>query len=247
MITIYGKNILIPYLLNRKVKSIDYIMVSHFDIDHVGGCIKVLENLNVENIILAEQIEKNDMYKKLLNIAQKKNVNLIYVKAGDEINIDSIKLKILHPQKEQILENAINNNSVVCKLEYKNFSMLFTGDIEKIAEEKIIDKYRNTNILDVDVLKVAHHGSKSSSIEQIIEKITPKVSIIGIGKNNKYGHPNKDVIGRLQNYGSRVFRTDENGEISIVVNTKGRFLIYTVMPNNKYFVNSLSLYMLLKQ
>lgn len=220
----YGENVVVPYLLDRKITKIDFLMVSHFDSDHAGGCAKVLETLDVANIILAEQIEKSDIYTEILSIAKKKNIKLIYVKAGDEINIDGMKLKILHPQKEQILENAMNNNSVVFRLEYKDFSMLFTGDIEKIAEEEIVDTYNNTNILDVDVLKVAHHGSKSSSIEEIIERVTPKVSIIGVGADNKYGHPNKDVLARLQNYGSRVFRTDENGEISIIVNRKGKIV-----------------------
>ena len=77
--------------------------------------------------------------------------------------------------------------------------MLFTGDIEAMAEEEIVKMYQNSNSLDVDILKVAHHGSKSSSIDEIVEKVTPKISIIGVGADNKYGHPNKDVINRLEN------------------------------------------------
>ena len=90
-----------------------------------------------------------------------------------------------------------------------------------------MEKYENSNILDCDVLKVAHHGSKSSSIQEILEKITPKIAVIGVGENN-YGHPNKDVLERLQNCGSRVFRTDLMGEIRIEI--KRKLKISTMLP-----------------
>ncbi|MBR3696933.1 MAG: DNA internalization-related competence protein ComEC/Rec2 [Clostridia bacterium] len=153
----YGEKVVIPYLLDHGISKIDYILISHFDSDHAGGFVKVLESLDIKNIILAEQIEKNDIYVKIISTARKKDINLIFVKAGNVLNIDNIKLTILHPQDELIIDNAMNNNSIVCKLEYKDFSILFTGDIENIAEEKILNIYKNTNILDVDVLKVAHH------------------------------------------------------------------------------------------
>ena len=88
---------------------------------------------------------------------------------------------------------------MTAKLVYSNFTMLFTGDIEAIAEEQIVKMYRNSNILDCDILKVAHHGSKSSSIDEIVNLVMPKVCVIGVGKDNSYGHPNKDVIARFEN------------------------------------------------
>lgn len=93
----------------------------------------------------------------------------------------------------------MNNNSIVCKLVYRNFSMLFTGDIEEMAEKQIISKYKNSKILHATVLKVAHHGSKTSSIQEFLELVKPKIALIGVGRNNNFGHPNKDVIKRLQN------------------------------------------------
>ena len=97
-----------------------------------------------------------------------------------------------------ISDNGINNNSILTKFMCRDFTMLFTGDIEEKAEKEILQKYKNSNILDCDILKVAHHGSKSSSIQEILEKITPKVAVIGVGENN-YGHPNSDVMKRLEN------------------------------------------------
>ncbi len=149
-----GKNTLIPYLLARRIKKIDYIIVSHFDTDHSQSYAKILPELTASRIFITEQIEENDLFKQIMAIAKEKNIKVTYVKAGDIINIDGVKFSILHPQKELITNNGMNNNSMVCKLEYKSFSMLFTGDIEKEAEELILNK----NIdLKADVLKVAHH------------------------------------------------------------------------------------------
>lgn len=112
----------------------------------------------------------------------------------------NVKLKILWPGQKQISENALNNNSIVVKLSYKDFSMLLTGDIEEIAEKKILEEYKNDlQILKSTVLKVGHHGSKTSSIPEFVEAVKPKIGLIGVGKNNQFGHPNQDVLERLKN------------------------------------------------
>lgn len=162
-----GKNTIIPYLLDRKIKKIDYIMISHFDQDHAQSCIKIIEELKVSNIILANQLEKNDLYNQIVKMAKNRKINLIYVKSGDKFNIDGIKLNILHPQKKLIEENSINNNSIVCKLEYNTFSMLFTGDIEEIAENLILSKNIN---LKANILKVPHHRFKNIIYNEIFRK-----------------------------------------------------------------------------
>ena len=104
-----------------------------------------------------------------------------------------------------ISDNGINNNSLMGKLVYNDFSMLFTGDIEEKAEKVISQMYKNTDILDCNILKVAHHGSKSSSIQEIVDMIMPQVAVIGVGENNGYGHPNVDVLERLKNLRSKNF------------------------------------------
>lgn len=109
----------------------------------------------------------------------------------------NVYIDILWPSKNQILENPLNNNSIVCKLNYYNFSMLFTGDIEEVAEKRILNEVNN-DILKSDILKVAHHGSKTSSIEAFIKAVNPNIALIGVGENNKFGHPNKEVIKRLR-------------------------------------------------
>ena len=99
--------------------------------------------------------------------------------------------------------------------------MLFTGDIEEIAEKQILEKYKNSNILQSTILKVAHHGSKSSSTQEFLEQVKPRIALIGVGEKNTFGHPNAGVLERLINMGTKIYRTDENGEISVFVNKNG--------------------------
>lgn len=197
----YGENVVVPYLLDRKMTKVDFLMVSHFDSDHCGGLFAVLENLKVDTIVIGKQGEAYDNYTEFLALAKTKNVKVVSVQAGDTVKIDQYTdFQILWPDaKNMISDNGINNNSMMGKLVYGDFSMLFTGDIEEIAEKKILEKYKNSNILDCNILKVAHHGSKSSSIQEMLEKIVPQVAVIGVGGDNKYGHPNQDVIARLKN------------------------------------------------
>lgn len=157
---IIGEKILVPYLLDRRIKTLDYVIISHFDEDHVGGILTVMQELKVKKAIIARQFENSNNYKKFIKLAQEKKIKVIVVEAGDVINIEKdIKLKVLWPDsKKKINENVLNNNSLVCKLEYKSFSIMLTGDIEEIAENAILTKYKNNaKILKANILKVAHH------------------------------------------------------------------------------------------
>ncbi len=210
---------------------------------------KVLKELKVKNVIISKQAEDSENFQKFKQIVNKRKIPVIIVgnKAFDTYqkqNINSIKnidiickekiqiekniyFDFLWPDNQNLLnENALNNNSIVAKLHYNNFSCLFTGDIEEIAEKQILQEYKdNLQTLSSTVLKTAHHGSKTSSIQDFIEVVKPKISLIGVGENNKFGHPNDDVISRLENIGSKIYRTDKMGEISIMVNSKGKIKI----------------------
>lgn len=215
----YGKNVLFPFLINKGARKIDFLIFSHFDSDHCGGLIYLLENIKVEKILIGKQFEKNENFEYIVNLANKKHVKIIELQAGNKINIEKeSSLEILWPSvAEKISENSINNNSLVCKFVCKNFSMLLTGDIESIAEEKLIEKYKNTNRLNANILKIAHHGSKTSSIQEFLNEVNPKIALIGVGRKNKFGHPNQEVLERLKEKGIQIYRTDQNGEIQIIV------------------------------
>ena len=193
-----GEKTLLPYLLKKKIHKLDYVIISHFDSDHVGGILTILEELNVKQVLIPKQVEYSENYNKFLDIIKKRNIKVKIVGEGNTINIDkNTYLDILWPEEKQITDNVLNNNSLIVRLCYKNFKMLFTGDIEEIAEQKLLQKYEKTEKLTADILKVAHHGSKSSSIAEFLEKVNPRIALIGVGKNNKFGHPNAGVLDRL--------------------------------------------------
>ena len=217
-----GKSTLFPYLLDRGITNLDYICVSHFDSDHCDGFKYLLENMKIKNIILSKQYESTHNFEKIMGIVGKKKINVIVVEAGNILNIDKfVKLQILSPSKE--ISSDINDNSIVMKLEYFNFSCLFTGDISESIEKNLVKKY--AKYLNSNILKVGHHGSNTSSCEEFISTVKPKISLIGVGKDNKFGHPKSEVIERLQNINSKIYRTDLNGEINIFVDRKGRIKI----------------------
>ena len=210
-----GKNILYPYLINRGVKSLDYMIISHFDSDHCGGLFYIMQNMKIKNIIIGKQFEQSENYEKFKKIAKSTNVNIRIFQSGDRINIDNIFFETLWPDENSVIsENNINNNSLVLKMMYGKFSILFTGDIENMAEQRIISKYKN-NALNSTILKVPHHGSKTSSSEMFLKKVNPKYAIIGVGINNKFGHPSQSVIETLNKMNVEIYRTDLMGEIII--------------------------------
>lgn len=180
-----------------------------------------MQEIKVKEVIIGKQYESCENYEKFKKITSEKNIKINVVEAGYKIKIEKdLYFEVLWPlSKEMIADNAINNNSLVTKLNYKKFSMIFTGDIEEIAEKKIISKYINKKeILNADILKVAHHGSKTSSINEFINAVNPKYAVIGVGKDNKFGHPSDKTINALIERNVQIYRTDENGEIIILTN-----------------------------
>ena len=198
---IFGESTLMPYLLDRKVLSIDYAIISHFDTDHVGGILYLMENFKIKNVVISKQPEESDNLKQFAKIANEKKINILYVKKGDKLQVEkNIYFNILFPDTTNFIkENTLNNNSIVCKFCYKSFSMMFTGDIEKEGENMLLKKYKLPQELQATILKVPHHGSKTSSTLEFLELVKPKIALIGVGKNNLYGHPNIEVLKRLEN------------------------------------------------
>lgn len=193
-------NVLFQYLLDRRINKIDYIIISHFDSDHCNGLIEIIEKMRVENIVMSKQSKESEEYKKILEIIKQKNIKVSSVKAEDKIIIEkNLYIKILNPAEKFEFQD-LNNNAIVAKLVYKNFSMLFTGDIEKV-EENLAKKYKNE--LKSTILKVAHHGSKTSTSEEFLKYVEPQIALIGVGENNKFGHPNQITIEKLKNIRSQ--------------------------------------------
>ncbi len=225
----YGENVLLPYLLDKQIVKIDYLIISHCDSDHIGGLFSVLKNIKVEKVFIGIQSKYSEQLQDLLKIVNNKNIELITLEEGNSVKIEkSVNLQVLWPNRNEIInENSLNNNSLVFKIIYNNFSILFTGDIEEIAENKIVEIQKKE--LNSIILKVAHHGSKTSSTEKFIENVKPQIAIIGVGEKNKFGHPSDIIIERLESKKCKIYRTDINGEIEFNIDKKGK-----VRTNCKY-------------
>ena len=181
-------------------------MSPHGDFDHMGEAINLVNNFKVDKVIF-NCGEFNDLEKELIKVLDKKKIK--YYSCIKELNIDKNKLYFLQTKE---YDNE-NDNSNVIYTELDGYIFMFMGDASTITEKEILNKY---DLPDIDVLKVGHHGSKTSSGKEFINEINPKYSIISVGKNNRYGHPNKEVLDNL-NY-SKVYRTDKDGSIMFKIN-----------------------------
>ena len=191
-----GENI-VSYLNSLGINKIDYLILSHGDFDHIGNFYIIQNKINIKNVVF-NCAEFNDLEKDII-----KNINS-YCSCIDRIKLNGYVFSFLNTKKF----NNENDNSSVIYFNYFNYKFLFMGDAGVEKEKDILDKY---NLSNVDVLKIGHHGSKTSSSKEFINEINPNYSIISVGKNNRYGHPNKEVLNNLSN--SKIYRTDQDGSI----------------------------------
>lgn len=209
-----GENIVLPYLKSMGVKNLDFVFVSHNDADHIGGIIDIIGKIPISYVFVSSLSVSNDNYMNLLQVCSKNNVPIYRLNKGDFLTLgNDIRFDILHPS--DTLSELENNNSLVFKLTYKNNTMLFTGDIEIDVEKHLLETTKN---LEADILKVAHHGSSSSSYVPFIKKVNPKACIISCGKNNVYGHPHKETLYTLSKENIDTFSTNINNAIRIYFN-----------------------------
>lgn len=212
-----AKNQLIPLLRNLGVNKLDYLILSHGDYDHMGEASNLVNNFKIEKVIF-NCGEYNNLEKELINLLEEKKIE--YHTCMKEINIEKYKLQFLNTK----VYNNENDNSSVIYLNYNNHKFLFMADAGIEKEKDILDKY---NLINIDYLQVGHHGSNTSSSKEFINSINPKYSLISVGKNNRYGHPNKETLKNLKN--SKIYRTDKNGSIVFNIN-KNKLKIKTYQP-----------------
>ena len=212
-----AQNITISYLKKKGIKKLDYLILTHGDYDHMGESINLVENFKVEKVIF-NCGEFNDLEKELIKVLEKKKIK--YYSCIKELNIDNNKLYFLQTKE---YDNE-NDNSNVIYTELDGYKFMFMGDAGVEKEKDILNKY---NIFGIDVLKIGHHGSKTSSDKKFIDEIKPKYSIISVGKNNRYGHPNKEVLNNLSD--SKIYRTDQDGSIMFKIK-KNKLRIETCSP-----------------
>ena len=210
--TVYdsGERTVAPYLLDKGIKIVDLLILTHFDSDHIGGYKSIVDVIDVKTLGISVNSTKKEKYKEIIDIAKKKNTKVKSVERGDTYTFGDVVIKILLPQKADKIENE-NNDSIVFLIEYENKKALFMGDLEKEGEEVLMSLEKD---LEVDILKVGHHGSITSSSEEFIERTSPKIALISVG-NRFSSVPGKEVLKRFSSIYTKVYRTDKNGEIKV--------------------------------
>ena len=191
----------IKFLKSKGITKLDYLILTHGDSDHMKESINLVNNYKVDMVIF-NCGPYNDLEKELIKVLDKKNIK--YYSCIKELNVDNNKLYFLQTKE---YDNE-NDNSNVIYTKMNGYKFMFMADAGTEKEKDILNEY---DISDIDVLKVGHHGSKTSSSRTFIDEINPKYSIISVGKNNRYGHPNKEVLNTLEN--SKIYRTDQDGSI----------------------------------
>ena len=210
------KNEVIPYLKSIGIKKIDYLIITHGDEDHIGGSITLINNFQVKNVVLNKGTF-TDLEKELIKNLNKKKIP--YQINISKINLSNHTIYLLNNTKY----NNENDNSIITYFTYQKYKFLYMGDASITTEDNLLENY---NLNNISILKVGHHGSNTSSSKDFISQINPSISLISVGENNIYHHPNKEVINNLSK--SRIYRTDINNMVKLTINSKGILKVTTI-------------------
>ena len=202
-------------------RTIDLVILTHPEKDHMQGILYALQRYKVDYILwtgVKKSASEYDVWINVLEKQKKMGAKIIIASAGQEIKAGNVLIDTLYPLQSmegEDVKNTSNDASVVSKIIFGNNSFLFTGDISSVAEKVLANSYELAN-LKLDVLKIAHHGSKYSTSDLFLENIKPKIAVISVGAKNTYGHPTPEVLQRLDNFGIKTLRTDQIGDITIL-------------------------------
>ena len=214
-----------------EIDKIDYMLITHQHDDHMGSATDLLNDLKVENFIMPKLAQSNNVtsktYNVLINSLDSKNINKIVAQDCKSFMLGEAMVEILSPVTQS---NNLNNMSVVLKITYGNTEFLFQGDAESKIENDLL---RSDYDIDVDVLKVGHHGSKTSSTDKYLDATSPQIAIISSGYGNNYGHPNGTILERFEQKGITAFSTFLNGDIT--VSSDGKIITVYTQNNNEVY------------
>ncbi|HVE57874.1 MAG TPA: ComEC/Rec2 family competence protein, partial [Pyrinomonadaceae bacterium] len=216
-----GEAVVSQFLWEKGYSQIDYILATHADADHIQGLTDVAKNFHVRAAFFGRTPEKDDDFAKLYQVLQKRKIEIVKLKRGDVLNFDRASVEVLYPEADDSPEAVSDNNhSLVLHIIFGTKRFLLTGDIEKETESFLA---QNPGFLQSDIIKVAHHGSRTSSIQPFIDAVKAEYAVISVGKTSPFGHPHKEVLERWKNANAKVLTTGERGTIS--VSTDGKDLI----------------------
>ena len=196
----------VKYLNDLGIKKIDYLVGTHPHEDHIGGLDNVIKNFDIGTIYMPNVVATTKTFEEVIDAISAKKLKVTSPKTGDKFTVGNAECEVMSIRNDK---DDYNNCSIVIKMDFNNVSYLFTGD----AEESVESSRKWSHI---DVLKVGHHGSNTSSSKNFLEQIKPEVALISVGQGNTYGHPTQATLKRLSNIGAKIYRTDENGTILLI-------------------------------
>lgn len=232
-----GKRIIEPYLDANSIRELDLVVLTHPDLDHGGGLGHILQNYKVKHILgISDKTIDSQTHRRLRSIAIERNIPYSFRYKGEIEMTADVKLNLLHPIDEtstNLMDEDKNDDSLVLKVSYGEVDILFTGDIESKAETRLIKSQQD---LRSEVLKVPHHGSRSSSSARFLDMVQPKYAIFSLGKNNRYQLPHAEVITRYQERNCVQLRTDQLGAIGLKTDGKQCWFQYTALPSSSIII-----------
>lgn len=199
-------NRVVKYLNDLGIKKIDYLVGTHPHEDHIGGLDNVIKNFDIGTIYMPNVVATTKTFEEVIDAISAKKLKVTSPKTGDKFTVGNAECEVMSIRNDK---DDYNNCSIVIKMDFNNVSYLFTGDAEESVESS--RKWPH-----IDVLKVGHHGSNTSSSKKFLEQIKPEVALISVGQGNTYGHPTQATLKRLSNIGAKIYRTDENGTILLI-------------------------------
>jgi competence protein ComEC len=215
-----GEEAVSPYLWSRGFQKLDVVALTHAHQDHIGGLTAILDNFRVGTLWIGREVESTALAN-LEKLAREKKIAIVHEIPGDAFSWDGIETQLLWPEiaPTEVGPAPKNNDSLVLRLKYGERSMMLPGDAEKQAEGSILSD-NSEEALRADVLKVGHHGSKNSTMPGFLAAVHPSVAVISAGEDNPYGHPNAELLGRLNHAGVWILRTDRDGAVHVLTNGK---------------------------
>jgi competence protein ComEC len=221
-----GRRTVIPFLRAQGIHRLNGLLLTHPDDDHAGGAVSILEQIPVDRLFINGAPSDAPVYRRALETAQKRGAQTVALAQGQRLDFrDGVRAEVLNPPSDSLSDHrSENDHSLVLRLVYGETELLLTGDAESKAEEEML---RSRADLRADVLKLGHHGSRTATSESFLEAVRPQAAIVSAGPRNLYGHPHAETIQRLEARHIPLFRTDQNG--AVTVTSDGRLLRIVVM------------------
>lgn len=216
-----GEEAVSPYLWSRGFQKLDVVALTHAHQDHIGGLTAILENFRVRTLWIGREVESQALTN-LEKLAREKKIPIVHELHGNPFLWDGVETEVLWPEipPQEVGPSPKNNDSLVLRMKYGERAMMLPGDAEKEAERSILEEDSSEPALSADVLKVGHHGGKNSTMPGFLAAVHPSIAVISAGEDNPYGHPNPELLERLENAGVRILRTDREGAVHVLTDGK---------------------------